>query len=69
MHLPTGKFNLFAVSKMQMNGWELHGNDKMIWMTKGEHKVKFNIIVPTNKGLLFAMCFWRKVEIAGAMTD
>jgi hypothetical protein len=29
-YLPNGKFNLFSIMKMQMNGWKLHGNDKMI---------------------------------------
>jgi hypothetical protein len=27
-HLPNGKFSLFSLSKMQMNGWLLHGNKK-----------------------------------------
>jgi hypothetical protein len=29
-HLPTGKFNLFSLTKMQKSGWLLHGNDKAI---------------------------------------
>jgi hypothetical protein len=54
---------------MQMNGWELHGNDKKIWITKGEHTVTFDIVIPTAKGLLFAMYFWRNTEIAGAIVE
>jgi hypothetical protein len=68
-HLPNGKFNLFSLSKMQMNGWALHGNAKMIWITKGEHIVTFDIVIPTAKGLLFAMYFRRETEIAGAMIE
>jgi hypothetical protein len=70
-HLPNEKFNLFSITKMQMNGWwtTLHGDSKKIWLTKGEHEVIFDIIIPTNKGLLFAFYFWRKTEISGAMTD
>ena len=67
-HLPNGKFNMFSLLKMQMNGWALHGNDKKIWITKGENIITFDII-PTNKGLLFAMYFRCKTEIAGAMMD
>jgi hypothetical protein len=37
-HLLTGKFNLFSLSKMQMNGWALHGDATTIWMTKDETK-------------------------------
>ena len=48
-HLPNGKFNLFSLSKMQMNGWILHGDSTMIKLTKSDHKVKFNIVIPTNK--------------------
>jgi hypothetical protein len=32
-YLPNGKFNLFSLSKMQMNGWLLRGNKEMIWLT------------------------------------
>jgi hypothetical protein len=53
----------------QQNGWKLHGNSKEIWLTKGEHEVIFDIIIPTNKGLLFSLYFWREMEIAGAMAD
>jgi hypothetical protein len=57
-HLPNGKFNLFSITKMQMNGWKLHRDSKQICLTKEEHEVIFDIIIPTNKGLLFALYFW-----------
>jgi hypothetical protein len=56
-HLPNGKFNMFSITKMQMNGWKLQGDAKKIWLTKGDHEVVFDIIIPTNKGLLLAMYF------------
>ena len=34
LHLPDGKFNLFSVSKLQNEGWLLHGDKDRIWMTK-----------------------------------
>jgi hypothetical protein len=34
VHLPTGQFNLFSVTKMTQQGWILGGDDKEIWLTK-----------------------------------
>jgi hypothetical protein len=68
-HLPDRKFNLFSTMKMQMNGWQIHGDTKAIQLTKGEHEVAFDIIILTNKGLFLLCIFWCKTEIAGAMTD
>jgi hypothetical protein len=62
-HLPTGKFDLFSLTKMQNNGWLLHGNDKTIWLTKGEDKIIFDIIIPTPEGMVFAVYFNRNEEI------
>jgi hypothetical protein len=38
-------------------------------MTKGDNKVLFDTIIPTNKGMLFIMYFRRETEISGAVTD
>ena len=41
----------------------------MIKLTKGDHEVKFEIVIPTKKGLIFAMYFRWNLEVAGVMTD
>jgi hypothetical protein len=68
-HLPSGKFNLFSLTRMQKQGWLFNGNEEAIWLTKGKKEVKFDMKVPTNKGLLFAMYFRREAEIVAAATD
>jgi hypothetical protein len=62
-HLPTGKFNLFSLTKMQKNGWLLHDNAKAIWLTKGDDTIIFDIIIPTPEGMVFAVYFNRNEEI------
>jgi hypothetical protein len=55
-HLPIGQFNLFSLTKMTTNqGWILGGDDKGIWLTKGDQKLLFDNAIPTPKGMLFAM--------------
>jgi hypothetical protein len=63
-HLPTGKFNLFSLTKMQKSGWLLHGNNKAIWLTKEGSNITFDIIILTPEGMVFAMYFNRNEEIA-----
>jgi hypothetical protein len=54
----------------EQQGWLLNGKKDVIWLTKGANKVKFDMVVPTNKGLLFAMYFSWEAEIAtAAATD
>jgi hypothetical protein len=67
--LPTGRFNLFSLTKMTLKGWILGGNDKEIWLKKGSKRLRFDIAIPTPKGILFAMYIRRNTEIAGAATD
>jgi hypothetical protein len=42
-HLPSGKFNLFSLKKMQKEGWLLNGNQDAIWLTKGDNTVIFDM--------------------------
>ena len=49
--LPNGGFNLFSVTKLQKAGWLLRGDDKSIELTKGERKIRFDIVIPTAKGM------------------
>jgi hypothetical protein len=72
VYLPTGQFNLFSLTKMTTNqGWILGGDDKGIWLTKGDQKLLFDIAIRTLKGMLFAMYMKREVgkEMAQAMVD
>jgi hypothetical protein len=50
----------------KQQGWLLHGGKNKIWLTKDSQTVTFNMVIATNKGLLFALCFKRQSEIAGA---
>jgi hypothetical protein len=63
-HLPKGKYNLFSITKLQNNGWKLGGDADAIWLTKGDIEIKFDIKIPTPKGVLYAMYHKRKTEIA-----
>jgi hypothetical protein len=67
--IPGGKFNLFSVSKMIKEGWELGGNKTAIWLVRNEMKVVFDIVIPTPKGVLFAIYLKRKDEVGGAVQD
>jgi hypothetical protein len=40
---------------MLKKGWKLNGNEKMMTLTKGKDVIKFDIIVPTAKGMLFCL--------------
>jgi hypothetical protein len=40
-HLPSGMFNLFSLTLMQMKGWLLFGNIKKIWLEKDGDKIIF----------------------------
>ena len=53
--LPTGKFNLFSLSKMLRLGWKMGGDDTEIWHKSGDKKISFDIIIPTPKGSLYVM--------------
>jgi hypothetical protein len=62
-HLPKCKYNLFSITKLQNDGWTLGGNADTIWLTKGDIKIKFDIKIPTPKGVIYAM-----TEIAAPTT-
>ena len=56
-------------------GWILGGNEQAIWLTKGECRVTFDIVVQTRKGRVYAMYFERDEimpncpEMVNAMAD
>jgi hypothetical protein len=67
-HLPKAKYNLFSITKLQNDGWTLGGNADAIWLTKGDVEIKFNIKIPTPKGVLYAMYHEHKTEIVAPTT-
>ena len=57
-HFLSGKFDLFSLIRMQKQGCLLlNGNKEAIWLTKETQKVTFDMVIPTNKGQLFALYF------------
>ena len=68
-YLPTSKFNLFSVTKLQRDGWTLHGDKNQIKLTKGNSSVVFDIVINTPKGAIYAMYLKRDTEMASAATD
>jgi len=69
VHLPTGCFNLFSVTKLIKDGWALGADKNALWLTKGNMKINFDIIIPTPKGMIFAMYMKCEGEIAGVSAD
>jgi hypothetical protein len=67
-HVRLAKFNLFSLMKRQKAGWFLNGDSEKIWITKGEHKIVFDIWIETPEGLIFALYHKQKeteVNVAG----
>ncbi len=67
--LLTGKYNLFSLTCMIKLGWKLNGNTNLIYITKDEARINFDIKIPTPKGVMFVMYFKRNSEIACAGAD
>ena len=68
--LPSGKFNLFSLSKLTKDGWTMTGDKNGIQMVKGDMKVVFDLIIPTKEGILYAIYIQRGVvELAGTTQD
>jgi hypothetical protein len=65
-YLLNGTFNLFSLTQMILKGWVMGNNTTSIWIEKGRNKVTFNLVIPTPKGIMFAMYF---AKIAGATID
>jgi hypothetical protein len=67
-YLPTPKFNLFSVTKLQQDGWILHDKQDQIKFTKGHCSVVFNIVIDRPKGAIFALYLMHNTELASAAT-
>jgi hypothetical protein len=69
-YIPTAGYNLFSVTKLMDNGWDLSGDNKTgIVLSKDDKKVVFDIRIPTPKGVLFAMYHKRAVEVGNVGKD
>eukprot|EP00957_Ditylum_brightwellii_P113341 8643040-Ditylum_brightwellii.AAC.1 len=64
-------YNLFSFAKRMKNGWLLHGNNNAVWITKGGHKVKFDICIETKEGIIFEAYMKRvlTIDVATAGAD
>jgi hypothetical protein len=67
--IPKCGYNLFSITKLLKDNWNLSGTKEQLVLQKGKHKVVFDICIPTPKGVIFAMYLKRNAEIAGASTD
>jgi hypothetical protein len=68
-YLPNGTFNLFSLTQMILKGWVMGNNKTSIWIEKGRNIVTFDLMIPTPKGMMFAMYFTSDAGIAGATID
>lgn len=54
------KFNLISETKLQLDGWIPGGNKTSRWMTKGDVRIVFDIMIKTQEGCVFAAYFKRR---------
>ena len=57
---PNGTFNLFSTSKLQKEGWTLHGNDREISLKKTEQKLNLILLFHRQKGHFTALILREK---------
>ena len=60
--VPSSAFNLFSITKMQLQGWVLGGDKDTLWITKGHRTICFDIKIETPEGCVFAMYVTRGNE-------
>jgi hypothetical protein len=65
-HVRSAKFNLFSLTKRQKDSWLLNSNSEKIWITKGEHKIVFDIRIETPEGLIFTLYHKQKGDKVNA---
>ena len=60
--VPSSAFNLFSITKMQLQGWVRGGDKNNLWITKGCQTIRFDIKIEMPKGCVFAMYVTRGRE-------
>ena len=65
---PKYNFNLFSAARCLMQGWSMQGDKESITLVSadGKHKIKFDLVVRTPKGAVFATVFKRGAEVSAA---
>ena len=61
-HCPSMQCNIFSLTKMMLQGWDLGGNKESIWLKKGKDKILFDIKLITQKGIIFCIYFKRTLS-------
>jgi len=51
---PKANFNLLSLTKLLMDGWTMNGDAKEIVMRKGSTQIRFDIVIKTERGAIFA---------------
>jgi hypothetical protein len=54
---------------MIKQGWTMTGDASALMLQKDDKKVVFDIVIPTEKGMLLGMYLKRQVEIASVVTE
>lgn len=68
-YLSNVTFNLFSLTQMTAKWWIMGGHNESIWIKKGYNKVVFNMMIPTPKGMWFAMYFAHDTEVTGSIAE
>jgi len=51
---PKANFNLLSLTKLLMDGWTMTGDANAIVMRKGSSEIRFDIVIKTERGAIFA---------------
>ena len=54
-HVPTARFNLFSATYAVTNGWTFFGDSTGVTLNKGSSSMKFDLLIPTGSGFLYAI--------------
>jgi len=66
--VPGAKFNLYSIPQMLARGWTLGGDKNVIWIKSPDGMVtlRFDIVIPTPKGAVYAVYLQRSYDVGGA---
>lgn len=54
-HVPGARFNLFSGPYAVSQGWKFFGDSSGVTLTKGQAVLKFDLLIPTGAGYLYAI--------------
>ena len=58
-HIAGGNYNLASLPRTMKSGWKMTGDAKNITMRNNQHVIRFNIVIPTRHGAVYAGHFKR----------